>query len=58
MGLTCKQGKLNGKQKREGTALGRRRSKKRRLTLQRSKESERRKPRHKDNRDNRRGQPI
>jgi len=35
MGSTCKQGKHNGNQKREGTTLtlGRRRSKKRRLTL-------------------------
>ncbi|KEH16786.1 ribosomal protein S10 [Medicago truncatula] len=35
MGSTCKQGKPNGNQKREGTTLilGRRRSKKQRLTL-------------------------
>ena len=35
MGSTCEQGKANGMgtKKREGTALGRRRSKKRRLTL-------------------------
>ena len=32
MGSTCEQGKPNGNQKTGGTALGRRRSKKRRLT--------------------------
>jgi len=42
MGSTCKQGNLNGNQKREGTTLtlGRRRSKKRRISLLKAIDSE------------------